>query len=158
MEQTFKGVKYIFFWNGIFSNWYESHFEVNGIKYNCGEQYMMYQKAMTFNDKEIADKILCECSPRRQKQLGREVKNFNPKKWDLVKYELVKKGLREKFDQNIELKRYLLKYKEFQIVEASPEDRIWGIGFYDNEAIQNIQNWGENLLGKILTELAVELS
>ena len=112
---------------------------------------------MTFNDKEIANKILREYSPRIQKQLGREVRNFNPQKWDLVKYELVKSGLREKFNQNPELKRYLLKYKGFQIVEASPEDRIWGIGFYDNEAIQNIQNWGENLLGKILTELATEL-
>ena len=158
MEQTFKGVKYMFFWNGIFSNWHESHFEVNGVKYNCGEQYMMHQKAITFNDKEIADKILREYSPRRQKQLGRKVRNFNPKQWDLVKYELVKNGLREKFNQNPELKRYLLKYKDFQIVEASPEDRIWGIGFYDNEAIQNFENWGENLLGKILTELATELS
>lgn len=158
MEQTFKGVKYKFFWNGIFSNWHESNFEINGIKYNCGEQYMMHQKAITFKDKEIANKILCEYSPRRQKQLGRQVRNFNPQKWDLVKYELVKNGLREKFNQNSELKRYLLKYKGFQIVEASPEDRIWGIGFYDSEAIQNIENWGENLLGKILTELATELS
>lgn len=158
MEQTFKGLKYMFFWNGIFSNWHESNFEVNGVKYNCGEQYMMHQKAITFNDKEIADKILREYSPRRQKQLGREVRNFNSNQWDLIKYELVKKGLREKFNQNPKLKKYLLKYKNFQIVEASPEDRIWGIGFYDNEAIQNIQNWGENLLGKILTELAAELS
>ena len=158
MGQTFKGIKYMFFWGGIFSNWYESHFEINGVEYNCGEQYMMHQKAETFNDKDMSEKILQTYSPRIQKQLGRQVKNFNPKKWDLIKYDLVKNGLMEKFNQNPELKTYLLSYKDFQIVEASPEDRIWGIGFYDNEAVKNIENWGENLLGKILTELCSELS
>jgi len=148
----------MFFWNGVFSNWHESHFEVDGVKYNCGEQYMMHQKAMTFNDQETANKILQAQSARRQKELGREVRNFNLAKWDLVKYELVKKGLREKFNQNPQLKKQLLKYKGFQIVEASPDDTIWGIGFFECEAIQNIKNWGENLLGKILTELTLELS
>jgi ribA/ribD-fused uncharacterized protein len=156
MEQEFKGIKYMFFWNGIFSNWYESYFDINGIRYNCGEQYMMHQKAITFNDQETANKILRSSSPSKQKKLGREVSNFNPKQWDLVKYELVKTGLREKFNQNPKLKTFLLKYKDFQIVESSPEDRIWGIGFYGDEAIENIQNWGENLLGKVLTDLAIE--
>jgi ribA/ribD-fused uncharacterized protein len=64
MEQIFEGIKYMFFWNGIFSNWHTSFFEINGVKYNCGEQYMMHQKALTFNDKETADKILVETSPR----------------------------------------------------------------------------------------------
>lgn len=158
MEQTHNGIRYKFFWGGIFSNWYESNFELNGINYNCGEQYMMHQKALTFNDEETAKKILKEKSPRKQKRLGREVKNFDSKKWDLIKYELVKKGLREKFSQNTELKNYLIKYKSFQIVEASPEDRIWGIGFNDRNAIKNINDWGENLLGKILTELSYELN
>jgi ribA/ribD-fused uncharacterized protein len=71
-------------------------------------------------------------------------------------YELVKKGLREKFSQNIELKKILLSHKQFVIVEASPFDRIWGIGYGNKDAINNINNWGENLLGKILTELANE--
>jgi ribA/ribD-fused uncharacterized protein len=125
--------------------------------FNCGEQYMMYQKAITFGDNETANKILKELSPRKQKELGRQVKNFNPKVWDSLKYIIVKNGLTEKFNQNPEFKDYLLKYKGYVLVEASPYDRIWGIGFYDYEAIQNIDNWGENLLGKILTELAMEL-
>jgi ribA/ribD-fused uncharacterized protein len=158
MEQTFKGIKYMFFWDGIFSNWYKSPFKINGVKYNCGEQYMMHQKSLTFDDNETASKILIESSPRWQKRLGREVKNFNPSVWDSVKHDLVKTGLREKFNQNPVLKSYLLKYKGYQIVEASPEDRIWGIGFSEFDAIENIDHWGENLLGKILTELATELS
>lgn len=119
---------------------------------------MMHQKAIAFNDSETAHKILCEYLPANQKKLGREIKNFNEKKWDEIKYNLVKRGLKEKFNQNPQLKRNLLKFRGYQFVEASPKDRIWGIGFGENDAIKNIENWGENLLGKILTELATELA
>ena len=150
-------IKYKFFWGGYFSNWYVLDFIVDGITYNCGEQYMMYQKALTFNDTETANKIMEEIVPSEQKKLGRKVKNFNEKIWNQVKYNLVKKGLREKFTQHQHLKNYLLQYKNFEIVEASPYDRIWGIGYDSKEAFDNIDDWGENLLGKILTELAQEI-
>ena len=159
MRQTFNGINYMFFWGGMFSNWYisDEQFTVDGITYNCGEQYMMYQKAMTFNDKETAKKILDEIVPSEQKKLGRLVKNYNDATWNRVRYNVVKRGLFAKFSQNENLKEYLHKYKGYQIVEASPYDRIWGIGYYEQDAINNINNWGENLLGKILTELAQEI-
>lgn len=157
MIQEFNGTKYKFFWSGYLSNWQPSKFVVAGITYNCGEQYMMYQKAIIFNDIDTANKILNESQPSKQKSMGRLVKNFDPQRWDDIKYELIKKGLIEKFKQNPELKSYLLSYKGYTIVEASPVDRIWGIGYYENDAIKNINSWGENLLGKILTELTLEL-
>jgi len=157
MRQEYNGVNYMFFWSGIFSNWYVSDFIVNGITYNCGEQYMMHQKALTFNDKKTAKEIMEELMPNLQKQLGRKVKNYNDSVWNRVRYDVVKKGLREKFKQNENSKAYLLKYKDYQIVEASPYDRIWGIGYYEQDAIKNFDNWGENLLGKMLTELAQEI-
>jgi len=150
-------IKYKFFWGGIFSNWYVSDFVVDGITYNCGEQYMMHQKALFFNDIETANEILKEIVPAFQKKLGRKVKNFDEKKWDKVKYKIVKNGLREKFTQNFYAKSQLLKFKDYQFVEASPEDRIWGIGYLSSNALENIDNWGENLLGKILTELSQEI-
>jgi hypothetical protein len=149
--------KYKFFWNGKFSNWHPSEFVIDGITFNCGEQMMMYKKAILFNDFETAEKILAEPHPRNQKKLGREVKNFNKLTWDDMCYDLVKDGLREKFNQNPDLKEYLLKYKGYTIVEASPEDAIWGIGFGEWEALDQIDNWGKNYLGKICTELANEL-
>lgn len=152
-----KNIKYKFFWNGEFSNWHPSIFTIDEITFNCGEQYMMFTKAMVFKDIDSAYKILKEKNPELQKKLGRKVRNFNVDVWDEVKYELVKKGLREKFIQNPELKNYLLKHKDCQIIEASPYDRIWGIGYLWNYAIDNIDDWGENLLGKMLTELASEL-
>jgi hypothetical protein len=157
MEQTYKNEKFFFFWNGFFSNWHESKFVVDGIEFNCGEQFFMYKKALTFDDVETANKVLKELSPRRQKALGREIKNYNDEAWNSVKFNVVKSGLREKFNQNAIFKAYLLKYKGYTLVEASPEDNVWGIGFDEDEAIANIDNWGQNLLGKILTELSNEL-
>lgn len=157
MEQTYKNEKFFFFWNGLFSNWHESKFVVDGIEFNCGEQFFMYKKALTFDDVETANKVLKELSPRRQKALGREIKNYNDETWNSVKFNVVKSGLREKFNQNAIFKAYLLKYKGYTLVEASPEDNVWGIGFDEDEAIANIDNWGQNLLGKILTELSNEL-
>lgn len=149
--------KYKFFWGGEFSNWYPSEFTVDDVTFNCGEQFMMYQKAILFNDQEIASKILEESHPAYQKAFGRKVKNFDPKMWDSVKYDIVKKGLREKFTQNPDLKKCLLDLKGYSFVEASPEDRVWGIGYRASDALSNIHHWGENLLGKILTELSQEI-
>ncbi len=149
--------KYKFFWGGIFSNWYPSNFVIDGIQFSSGEQFMMYNKAMLFNDLEIATLILAEPNPRNQKAFGRKVRNFNPQHWSSVCYDLVKEGLRQKFLQNPELLVYLKQYIGYEIVEASPEDRIWGIGYDSANALSNIDNWGTNLLGKMLTELSNEL-
>lgn len=156
--QEHKGVTYFFFWGGELSNWYPRYFIVNGIQYNCMEQYMMHQKALFFKDVEVAEKILEERKPNRHKYFGRCVRRFNEKRWSKVKYDLVKVGIRAKFEQDSKLRSTLLQYKGMTIVEASPYDRIWGIGYIERDAIDNIDNWGENLLGKILTEVCSELS
>lgn len=148
---------YKFFWGGPFSNWYRSEFTINNVTYNCGEQYMMHQKALLFNDNDIANKIMSAKYPKEQKKLGRLVKNYDNDTWDKNRYDIVKKGLREKFLQNEDLKDELLKYKGWVIVEASPEDSLWGIGFHQSNALENKDKWGLNLLGKILTELTNEI-
>ncbi len=149
--------KYKFFWNGPFSNWYPSDFTYNGIFFTCAEQAMMCEKAITFNDLEIAKDILRSRLPNEQKALGGKVKNFDPAIWDEIKYEKVKEILRAKFTQNRHLLDLLIRNKGLEFVEASPYDRIWGIGYDEQSALGNIDDWGENLLGKILTELSNEL-
>lgn len=160
--------KYKFFWDGIYSNWHKSSFiivkhpipviELNSLQFNCVEQYMMFCKAVTFNDIEIAENILTESNPRKQKALGRLVKNFDSKKWDEVKYNLVKVGVLAKFVQNEDLKQQLLSEDCDLFVEASPFDRVWGIGYDEHDAhVVDEKHWGENLLGKIITEVRDEL-
>ena len=149
--------KYHFFWKSKLSNWTSSRFIYGGFKYNCGEQMMMHQKAIMFKDWETALLIEQSTNPKEMKALGRQVKNFDPKIWDEYKYDLVKAGLYCRFTQDNSAKAELLAHIGQIFVKASPYDRIWGIGYAAQDAMQNIDNWGENLLGKILTELSKEI-
>ncbi|MBO5521554.1 MAG: DUF1768 domain-containing protein [Eubacterium sp.] len=154
---------YTFFWNddeenGVFSNWYHSPFVVDDFVYQHVEQYMMAQKAKVFHDAATFTKILKTDKPGKCKKLGRKVTPFDSGKWDAVRYEIVKAGNRAKYEQNPELKEALLKTGNSLLAEASPKDTIWGIGLDREAAIQtDPQNWpGQNLMGKILTELREE--
>jgi len=154
-------VKYAFFWkaDSPFSQWHLSKFHVDGQKYDCAEQYMMHQKAVCFEDHEIAKEILNHTSPRKIKSLGRKVKNFNEEVWCKRRYNIVKKGNMHKFSQREELKEELFDTAGKTLVEASPMDTIWGIGYAeDNPNAWNESTWnGQNLLGYALTEVRDEL-
>lgn len=135
--------------NGYLSNWYLSEFEVNGIQYSSMEQYMMYQKAVLFNDSDVAGQILGTSNVGKIKALGRAVKNYNERMWSGQRQIIVYNGLLEKFSQNTALKEQLLATGQSILAECAVQDRIWGIGlsmkddkrFYMNE-------WqGQNLLG-----------
>ena len=155
---------FVFFWGHrkgkkigktCFSQWYEIEFEVDGHKFNCAEQYMMAQKAWLFKDIEIFGKILDATDPKEIKALGREVKSFVPKIWNQHKFEIVVKGNLGKFGDNPELKDFLLSTGDKILVEASPYDKIWGIGMSeDHEKVENPSEWnGQNLLGFALMEV-----
>lgn len=149
-------MKYHFFWNGPFSNWDRSPFSIDGMTFNCGEQYMMYHKALLCKDFDSANKVMQTTNPRVQKFIGRQIKNYNEDAWSAVRFDIVKNGLREKFLQNPMHMKALKSCAGKTIVEASPYDAIWGIGFSESDAMDNISEWGENLLGKILTFLCEE--
>lgn len=129
------------------------------VTFSCAEQFMMYVKALTFEDFKIAKKILEETSPRKMKALGRRVKNFDDDVWDDVKFNLVVSGNRLKFSQNKKLKKALLSTNEKILIEASPRDRIWGVGLGSrNPDIFDRTKWrGQNLLGKALMKVRKEL-
>jgi ribA/ribD-fused uncharacterized protein len=122
---------------------------IDGIQYNCCEQYMMHQKALTFGDTETAELVMKTENPKDQKALGRQVKNFDKAKWDTVSIGIVFKGNYAKFNQNVELGDELLATGNKILVEASPYDTIWGIGMGEKEpGINDPANWkGLNLLG-----------
>lgn len=153
--------KKVFFYGSseIFSNWHRCRFTIDGITFNCSEQAMMYYKAKMFRDNNTANKILRSRDPREQKQLGREVKNFDENYWIENREEVMYKILYEKFTQNNDFKNELLKYKDYNFVEASPYDKIWGIGLdQTNDLILDESNWrGQNLLGNCLTKLKNDL-
>lgn len=144
--------KYYFFWNGPFSQWYKSEFTVDGITFVTAEQYMMYEKAKLFNDDEIAELILKTDNPSDQKILGRSVKNFDKDIWEKHAKDIVTKGNIAKFSQNEDLLSFMKTTKDLILVEASPYDRIWGIGLgEDDPDIEDESKWqGTNWLGECL--------
>jgi len=142
-----------------FSQWYRCRFEAGGRAFNCAEQYMMHGKALLFDDAEVAERILAADHPREHKALGRKVKRFDDAVWKRERETIVRAGNHAKFTQNPELLELLLGTAGTTLVEASPYDRIWGIGLSatDPRALDATQWRGQNLLGKILTALRDEL-
>ena len=116
---------------------------------------MMVQKALLFSDNETAKEILevtgvTSGDMASVKALGRKVSNFNDDTWNSNRDRIVLEGNLHKFRQNPELKQNLLATGEKVIVEASPRDRIWGVGFGEKNALNQKERWGLNLLGKAL--------
>lgn len=156
---------YIYFWGHqtsrntvgkeCMSQWYPSEFVIDSkMYYNC-EQYMMAEKAKLFNDIISFDRILAERDPRDIKALGRKIKNFNSELWDAEKYNIVVRGNLAKFKQEPVLGDYLESTGNKILVEASPYDKVWGVGLRANDPlILNEATWkGENLLGKAIMEV-----
>ncbi len=153
--------KFTFFYRTAspFSQWHPVKFVIEGITFNCAEQYMMYMKAKLFGDEEIAERIINASEPREQKALGRKVKNFDQTKWEENCQQLVYEGNYAKFTQNQALKQALLDTAGTTLVEASPTDCIWGVGLSEHDLqIQDRLTWrGKNYLGEILTRLREDL-
>jgi ribA/ribD-fused uncharacterized protein len=159
-------LKYLFFWghtphkdgvitSSCLSQWWACDFENEGIQFKSTEHWMMYHKALLFNDSIIADQILKCRTPGEAKALGRKVSNFDEDIWNSHRMKIVIEGNRLKFSQNEKLKTFLLNTKQRVIVEASPVDEIWGIGLSkDSNDIDNPNTWrGLNLLGFALMEV-----
>jgi ribA/ribD-fused uncharacterized protein len=113
------------------------------------EQYMMYQKALLFDDMEIAEQIMDTANMGKIKALGRAVKNYEDVLWNGMRQLIVYQGLLEKFQQNMELKERLLATQNHILAECAVQDRIWGIGLSmkDERRFDPDQWKGQNLLG-----------
>ena len=142
--------------DGYLSNFYKTDFEKDGNKFNCSEQAFMLQKCLMFepDNTSLIKEILNETNPNKIKKLGRRVKNFDEVKWNEKRYKIMLECCKEKFDQNDKIKQKLCETNDEILYEASPYDKIWGIG-YDKETAKNLspEMYGENLLGKVLMEL-----
>lgn len=149
--------KMIFFFGAEspLSNWHPANFRVKGIEFLNNEQFMMYCKAKIFDDHETARKILYAKLPREHKELGRLVRGFDEIIWQSKRQHYVFIGCVAKFRQNPTLAEFLINTGTSELVEASPYDRIWGVGLSaKNPLIHDKKNWrGHNLLGQILMQV-----
>lgn len=141
------------------SQWYAAPFTVDGILYPTAEHWMMAAKARVFDDDEVLAQILAAPDPKAAKALGRTVRNFDSDQWRDTALEMVVEGNLAKFSQNRPLQEFLVGTGDVVLVEASPDDRIWGIGLAaDDERALEPGSWrGQNLLGFALMSVRSQL-
>jgi ribA/ribD-fused uncharacterized protein len=117
----------------------------------------MWQKANLFGDWEISNELTKPMHPKDAKALGRKVAKFDSDVWSCVGYGFMVYANYLKFTQHEDLKKELLETGDLFLVEASPYDKIWGIGLgldEDDYVLRDPLNWdGKNLLGKALVEV-----
>jgi ribA/ribD-fused uncharacterized protein len=163
--------KYLWFWGhrpqrdgsigaGCLSQWWPAGFTVDGRTFRTAEHYMMWRKAMLFGDTEMATRILAAGHPRAAKMLGRRVSGFDEKIWAEQRFAIVTEASRAKFGQNDDLRAWLIGTGRRVLVEASPTDRVWGIGLTaaDPRAADPAQWRGLNLLGFALMRARSDLA
>lgn len=158
-------VKYLHFWGhrprhdgrvgaSCLSQWWPSPFAVEGVTYATAEHWMMAGKARLFEDPEAERRVLAAEHPAEAKKAGRLVRGFDEAIWERERFAIVVEGSVRKFTADAALREFLLGTGERVLVEASPVDRVWGIGLAaDDEAAADPERWrGPNLLGFALME------
>ncbi|WP_041819220.1 NADAR family protein [Streptomyces davaonensis] len=159
------GVKYLHFWGhrpspdgrisaSCLSQWWPSPFTVNGVSYATAEHWMMAEKARLFSDPDAERRILAAEHPSQAKNAGRLVRGFDEETWTRERFAIVVEGSIHKFTSTEPLRSYLLNTGDRVLVEASPVDRVWGIGLAANDdGAMDPRRWrGPNLLGFALME------
>lgn len=187
-ENKPKEYTFFFHLTSPFSNFHPSKFEYKDLTFISNEQFMMYSKAKTFKDEATAKKIIdmnnnslikdfIDGKISREdiindkvkadqwnklmmkiKGFGKEVSPYNDEVWSNRRAKVVLFGAREKFSQNEDLKQILMNTGDTYMVEASPYDKIWGIGLSAGDAKRLPEDkWpGLNLLGQVLDVLKAE--
>lgn len=164
-------VKFLFFWGhqpepdgrigaGCLSQWWPAPFTVDARRFATAEHYMMWCKATLFGDHAAARKILEAPHPHAAKALGGRVTDFDQQVWDEHRVPIVVAGNVAKFCQHRLLGDFLVNTGRRILVEASPVDRIWGIGLTrDHPAAADPGQWrGLNLLGFALMQVRAILT
>ncbi|MDR7383654.1 NADAR family protein [Promicromonospora iranensis] len=158
-------VKYLHFWGhqpetdgtagkGSLSQWFVAPFEVAGERYATAEHWMMAEKARLFRDPDAERAAIDAPNPALAKAAGRAVRDFDGDVWARERFEVVVRGNVHKFAAHPDLQEFLLRTGSRVLVEASPRDRVWGIGMgAKNENAENPAAWrGLNVLGFALME------
>ncbi|MEU1852119.1 NADAR family protein [Streptomyces sp. NPDC019990] len=158
-------IKYLYFWGhrprpdgrigaSCLSQWWPAPFSVDGVEYATAEHWMMAGKARLFEDTAAERAVLAAAHPAEAKRAGRLVRGFDEAIWERERFRIVVEGSVHKFAAHPQLRQFLLNTGDRVLVEASPVDRVWGIGLAaDDDAASDPERWrGPNLLGFALME------
>ncbi|WP_069885782.1 NADAR family protein [Streptomyces luteocolor] len=158
-------ITYLYFWGhtprrdgtpgpSCLSQWWPSPFTVDGVSYATAEHWMMAGKARLFGDADAERTVLAARTPAEAKNAGRLVRGFDEATWERERFGIVAEGSVHKFTSDPALREFLVGTGRRVLVEASPLDRVWGVGLAaDDPRIGDPAKWrGPNLLGFALME------
>jgi ribA/ribD-fused uncharacterized protein len=126
-------------------------FKVDGISYNCTEQFIQNAKALLFKDEETAYRIMRAKTSHEQCQLGKKVKGYNEQKWMQTAESVLLRANLAKFGQNEHAKKILL-HSESNVLGEASKNKKWGVGLsLDDPNVTKTEHWdGKNIFGKVL--------
>ncbi len=129
--------------------------------YLCPEQYIQSQKAKLFKCYNTVKQVLEAKSPIQIKNLCKNLPGFDRELWKKEAPKIARVCLQATFQDTV-LKNYLLSTGMKTLIEASPHDKVWGIGFsiHYQQILQRKRDWGdasERFLCKWYMEIAVIL-
>lgn len=162
---------HVFFYSGgsIYSNWHTTPRQfvdpLNGnLAFDSSEVAFIWQKAVFFQDHRIATLLEQKgMTAATAKQLGRQIKGYDDAAWECVRLGFMTYVNLLKYRQNPEWGAELKETKGRILIEASPTDKIWGVGLDIEAAVEyakqrewdgvnprHIEWPGRNLLGEAL--------
>lgn len=129
----------------LLSNWCDTPVTIDGRTFRNAEG--AWQSLKTDKDKE--KDLFVGLKGQSARTLGRLLKLRED--WDLVKYDLMKEVLYQKFMQNTQAKEVLLSTGDSELIEDTTYycDNLWG----NCDCTRCKKITGQNLLGKALMEV-----
>lgn len=135
--------------NFFLSNFFKSPVVYNGRTWPTVEHAFQAAKV----DAETAEMIFHAATPGEAKRLGR--RGVMRSDWEVVKVDVMRDCLREKFLKNPSLKHRLLDTGDEVLVEGTTwHDNYWGV--CKCQKCRNSGIVGQNMLGKLLMEIREE--
>jgi hypothetical protein len=157
-QKEIDGTLYFYSAGSPMSNHFSCNFVVDGIAFNCLEQFMMAKKSKMADDRDAYNRIMGSDDPVEQMRIAKNMTTLDEGDWERRCFELMRPGVYAKFAQNTFLKNKLLSTRSLVLAEASGSDLWWGIGIKLDDSDLGKKRWrGQNRLGDLLMETRDEL-
>lgn len=144
---------------GEFSNQYPAPFTYMGIRFESVEQFLYYMRAVFGRSQATAEKILaCGADSAALSKASKKQRILENNTWEAVRPQIMRRGMRQKFLQNPELRKKLLSTGFRLLVEVSKEGLIGRLLAGNEEWGNDPGKWkGRNVTGKTLMQVRADL-
>ena len=132
-------------------------FRLNGTNFTSVAQYLLQQKALYCQMREVAEVVVQVNEPSQL--IISEEDLMSTREWKKTRADLVRRAYTEQLKQNPDLKQKLFNTAGTDLAFASVEDLVMGIGLKGSDPrARDRKNWlGDNVLGEMISQVRDEL-